>query len=227
MAEDIKFTRHAKKTNKPILVIGLGRFGSAVAKGLVLQGKEVLAIDNNEQLINQYSSVIHTIKANSTSTDALKQVGIDDFGSVIVGIGTNIEASVLTCGNLLDIGVEDVWAKAESDEHARILKRLGVHHIINPESQAGSRVAHQMSSNLLDYIEFEDDYTIAKIMPPRVLHGFTLQESRIRSKFGITVLGIKHIGEEFEPAYPSMKIVGDDAIIIAGSPDLVNAFAMK
>ncbi|RAD01074.1 TrkA family potassium uptake protein, partial [Burkholderia multivorans] len=128
--------------NSSILVIGLGRFGSATAVTLTRLGREVMAIEHNAELVKDWSGKLtHVVEADSTNIDALRQVGAADFQTAVVGIGTSIEASVLTTANLVDLGVSQVWAKAISPAHGKILHRIGAHHVLYPESDAGIRVA--------------------------------------------------------------------------------------
>ncbi|PMC99293.1 potassium channel family protein, partial [Brevibacterium paucivorans] len=115
--------------------------------------------------------------ADATNLEALRQLGAEDFSTAVVGIGTSIEASVLTTANLVDIGVEQVWAKAISNSHGKILHRIGAEHVLYPESEAGARVAHLVSSRMLDFIEFDDGhFAVVKMRPPKEVQGFTLGE---------------------------------------------------
>ena len=141
----------ASAHNAPVLVIGLGRFGSAVAAQLRLQNKEVLAIEKDPELVQKWSGVLtHVVSADATDIDTLHQLGADDFGSAVVGVGTSVEASVLITANLVDIGVERIWAKAITPAHGKILERIGAHHVVYPEADAGRRAAHLVSGRLLD-----------------------------------------------------------------------------
>ena len=148
--------------NQAILVIGLGRFGSALADTLDLMDVEVLAVERDPQLVERWSRRIPVVEADATDPRALDQIGARDFGSAVVGVGTALEASVLITGNLVDIGLKDIWAKATSIEHKRILERIGAHHVVLPESDAGARVAHSVGGKMLDYIEVEDGFTDRK-----------------------------------------------------------------
>ena len=202
----------ASAHNAPVLVIGLGRFGSAVAAQLRLQNKEVLAIEKDPELVQKWSGVLtHVVSADATDIDTLHQLGADDFGSAVVGVGTSVEASVLITANLVDIGVE----------------RIGAHHVVYPEADAGRRAAHLVSGRLLDYIEFDDDFAIAKMRPPKETHGFTLAESDIRSKYGVSVVGIKSPGEDFTYADATTRIHSRDILIVSGQVDLIERFAAR
>ncbi|WP_309972310.1 TrkA family potassium uptake protein [Aeromicrobium panaciterrae] len=124
-------------------MIGLGRFGMSVAESLVRLGHEVLAVDENPEIVQRLAGEFtHIVAADSTDTEALKQIDAGSFGLAVVGIGTDIEASVLTVMSLVDLGISDVWAKAINDKHARLLERVGATHVVRPESAMGERVAH-------------------------------------------------------------------------------------
>ena len=125
------------------------------------------------------------------------------------------------------MGTEQIWAKAISAEHGRILRRIGAHHVVYPEADAGQRVAHMVSGKMLDYIEMDEGFTIVKMRPPRETHGFTVGESDIRKKYGITVIGVKAPGEPFEYATEATRINADDLLIVSGDTTLLERFAMR
>lgn len=208
------------------LVIGLGRFGSAIAVTLDKLDKEILAVETNSDLAQQWSHRFNVVEADARSAEALHQLGAEDFGVAVVGVGA-LEASVLITANLVDIGVPDIWAKATSREHGTILKRIGAHHVVYPEYDAGQRVAHMLSGHMLDYIEMEDQFTIVKMVPPRDLVGFSLAESNVRERFGVTVIGVKSPGQPFEYASPETTIGNGDVLIVSGEPSLLEAFANR
>ncbi|NCD16479.1 MAG: TrkA family potassium uptake protein [Actinobacteria bacterium] len=209
------------------LVIGLGRFGSAVAITLDRIGREVLAVESDPRLVEQWSGRIPIVEADAANPEALEQVGAAEFHTAVVGVATSLEASVLITGNLVDMGTEQIWAKAISAEHGRILRRIGAHHVVYPEADAGQRVAHMVSGKMLDYIEMDEGFTIVKMRPPRETHGFTVGESDIRKKYGITVIGVKAPGEPFEYATEATRINADDLLIVSGDTTLLERFAMR
>lgn len=209
------------------LVIGLGRFGSALAITLDRIGKEILAIESDPVKVEQWSGRIPIVQADAKNPEALSQVGAADFPTAVVGVATSIEASVLITGNLVDLGTPQIWAKALSAEHGRILRRIGAHHVVYPEADAGQRVAHMVSGKMLDYIEMEDGFTIVKMRPPRETHGFTVREADIRTKYGITVIGVKAPGEPFEYATDDTRIAADDLLIVSGDSSLLERFAQR
>lgn len=210
-----------------ILVIGLGRFGSAIAVTLDKLGKDVLAVENDPSLAQQWSHRFRVVEADAKSAEALHQLGAAEFGVAVVGVGTSLESSVLITANLVDMGMREIWAKATSREHGTILKRIGAHHVIYPEYDAGQRVAHMVSGRMLDYIEMEDHFTIVKMVPPKDLIGFTVAESRIRERFGVELIGVKSPGQPFEYTTPETKIGHGDTLIVSGETALLEVFANR
>ncbi|GAA1349770.1 TrkA family potassium uptake protein [Arthrobacter koreensis] len=214
--------------NAPVLVIGLGRFGSATAEQLVKQGREVLAIERDPDLVQKASGKLtHVVQADATNIDALKQLGAQDFSAAVVGVGTSIESSVLITVNLVDLGIEHLWVKAITPAHGKILTRIGANHVIYPEADAGQRAAHLVGGRMLDFIEFDDDFAIVKMYPPKETQGFTLRESNVRSKYGVTVVGVKSPGEDFTYAQADTKVSSRDVLIVSGHVDLLERFASR
>lgn len=217
--------KNGSPQNAPVLVVGLGRFGTSVAKSLVRLGHDVLAVDERADITQRYASEFtHVVAADTTDTEALRQIGAEQFGVAVVGIGTDIEASVLTVLGLLDLGVKEVWAKAISGKHAAILERVGATHVIRPESQMGKRVAHLVTGAMIDYMEFDDGFAIARTRAPQVAWGRTLAESNLRQRYGITIVGIKRRGEDFTYARPETSIESSDELIASGPTQKVESF---
>ena len=230
LGDPIKGTQNAPRTPKKdsgVLVIGLGRFGSAIAATLDRLGQDVLAVERNPELVAQWAGRIALVEADAAYPEALEQLGAREFPVAVVGVGSYLEASVLITGNLVDIGIQQIWAKAISNEHARILQRIGAHHVVLPEADAGARVAHLVSGKLLDYIEVEDGFTIVKMRPPKETQGFTLAQSRVRERYGVTVIGVKSPGIDFAYATPSTRLSANDLIIVSGHADLLERFAAR
>lgn len=210
----------------PVLVIGLGRFGAATAGQLAALGRDVLVIDDDMTLVQEWADkVTHAVQADARNIDALRQIGAQDFAIAIVAVGSSIESSVLITANLVDLGITQIWAKAISHSHGTILSRIGAHHVIYPEAEAGERVAHLVSGRMLDYIEFDDDFAIVKLHPPRPVVGVTLAASQVRKKFGVTVLGVKTPGAEFTYATAETIVGADDVIIASGTVAELERFA--
>jgi len=212
--------------NAPVLVIGLGRFGAATAGQLQRLDREVLAIDEDLGLVQKWSErVTHAVQADARQIDALRQIGAQDFSIAVVAVGSSIEASVLITANLVDLKVPQIWAKAISQSHGKILARIGANHVIYPEAEAGERVAHLVSGRMLDFIEFDDDFAIVKMYPPKPIRGIPLSESQVRRKHGVTVVGVKSPGAEFTYATPETVISNHDLIIVSGHSTAIEKFA--
>lgn len=218
--------RNTTPKGDSIVVIGLGRFGGAVAEALIRLGHEVLAIDENADLVQKWSDKItHVVQADATDADTLRQLGIHDLRRAVVGIGTDIEASVLTVLALDELGVGEIWAKAITSKHGRILQRTGAHHVVYPEAAMGERVAHLATGRMIDFIEFDDGFAIAKTGTPSEAEGATLETSGLRTKYGITVVGIKRPGTDFTYARPETMVERGDLLIVAGPTTRVEKFA--
>ncbi len=210
----------------PVLVIGLGRFGAATAGQLQRLDREVLAIDEDNALVQKWSErVTHAVQADARSIDALRQIGAQDFAIAVVAVGSSIEASVLITANLVDLKIPQIWAKAISQSHGKILARIGANHVIYPEAEAGERVAHLVSGRMLDFIEFDDDFAIVKMYPPKPIRGIPLSESQVRRKYGITVVGVKSPGKDFTYATPETVVSNHDLIIVSGNSVDMERFA--
>lgn len=209
-----------------VVVIGLGRFGASVARALVAAGHEVLAMDAREDVVQDLAHELpHVVKADSTELKALQQLSVTDFSHAVVSIGANLEASVLTVLNLAQMGMKDIWAKANSPQHGRIAERVGAHHVIYPEADMGERVAHLVTGKMMDFIEFDDGFAIAKMRSPMETHNKTLAASNVRKKHGITVVGIKRRHQDFIYAKPETEIKPGDHLIVAGPTPLIEKFA--
>ncbi|MFJ8147827.1 potassium channel family protein [Streptomyces sp. NPDC096048] len=209
-----------------VVVIGLGRFGRALALELVDEDTEVLGIDERAEVVQALSgSLTHVVRADSTKEDALRQLGVHEFERAVVAIGTDLEASILTASLLISFGIENVWAKATSEAHGRILTQLGVHHVVYPEHDMGQRVAHLVRGRMLDYIEFEDGFAMVKTNPPTDIIGLPLSNSAVRTRYGITVVAIKRPGEGFTYATAETVVEADDTIIVAGRTRATERFS--
>jgi trk system potassium uptake protein len=211
-----------------VLVIGLGRFGASVALELHRLGHHVVAVERDPGLAETFlGKVGKIIQADASTPQSMGHLKARSFSLAVVGIGSSIEASVLTAMNLVDAGIPTIWAKALSPEHARILERIGVHHVVLPESESGKRVAHLVNGKLMDYIEFDDGFAIIKMKPPQEAIGFTLAQSAIRSKYGVTVVGVKAPGQDFTYAVPETKVTQHDTLIVSGPTDLLDRLASR
>ncbi len=188
-------------THKQFAVIGLGRFGQSVCRTLYEHGHDVLAMDQSEELtrdVHAEGIATHVIQADSTEIQALQEVDIQEYDTVVVAIGSDLEASVLTVLNLLDLGVKNIVAKASYDRHGQVLERVGgsAIRVIYPERQMGERIANSISgADILETIELSRDFSITEIHPPRDWIGKSLAEMELRPRYGVTVIAIKSGGE--------------------------------
>ena len=215
-------------TENDVLGIGLGRFGAAAALELRRLGHKVTAIEKDGFLAEKFlGRISHVIHGDASDVAVIRDAKAGRFPIAVVAIGSSVEASVLAAANLVDAGVADIWGKALSPEHARILDRIGVHHIVRPEADTGRRVAHLMGGRMQDYIEFDDGFAIVKMRPPSETVGFTLEQSAIRSKYGVTVVGVKAPGQDFTYAVPSTKVSAHDVLIVSGPTTLIERLAAR
>ncbi|QZH76490.1 MAG: TrkA family potassium uptake protein [Erythrobacter sp.] len=199
------------------MVIGLGRFGGAIAHTLERMGHEVLGADTDPRIVHEFApGLTRVVEADCTDTTTLEKLGIADFEAAVVAIGTDIEASVLTVLALADLGITNIWAKATNEKHARILERTGAHHVVFPEQRMGERVAHMLNERLLDFISFGDEFAIARLAAPEVIVGLPLVTSECRRKFSVTVVGVKREGEDFIHAVPDTIIFPNDELVVSG-----------
>ncbi|KPV60191.1 potassium uptake system protein [Paenibacillus sp. A3] len=207
-------------------VIGLGRFGSSLAKELIKLGYEVLGIDKDEEAVEEMSDELtHVVVADATDEDVIRSLGIRNFDCVVVSIGDDIQSSILTAILLKDSGVGMVVAKALSELHGKVLQKIGVDRVIYPERDMGIRVAHQLvSPNLLDYIELSKDYTIAELAVPRSLNGRSLKELDPRARYGCSVVAInKKSGVIIAPTAEDM-VEERDVMVVIGTNEQIETF---
>ncbi len=225
LASRLKLRTGKKHGASTIAVIGLGRFGTALALELVKTGREVLGIDSDERLVQSNAEALtHVVQADSTDESSLRELGIAEFDSAVVAIGSDLEASILTASLLLQLGVPEVWAKATSVSHGRILEQLGVHHVIFPEMDMGKRVAHMVSGESLDYIQLDEDFVMAKTEVPDSFDGKTLADMKFRSNHGVTVVATRKQGSSYMPSFPETVLSAGDVMIVSGRTSKVEDF---
>jgi len=209
-----------------IIVIGLGRFGSSLASTLIEMGHEVLGIDFDEGRVQQHAELLtHVVQADTTSEKTLRQLGVGDAVTAVVAIGADIEASVLTTGALVDIGVPNIWAKALTQSHGRILQRVGAHHVVFPEAEMGSRVARLVTGALIEYFALDDDFVLIETQVPRNLAGKKLGDTDLRANYKVTVVCIKPEGQAFTYAESATVLGEHDLIVVAGHRGDIERFA--
>ena len=208
------------------IVIGLGRFGGALARTLTGLGHEVLGVDESEERVSELrDELTHVVVADSTDVRALLQLGANEFDRAVVAIGSDIEASILTVSALVDVGVPDIWAKATTASHARILERVGAHHVVFPEQQMGERVAHLVAGRMLDFLELDAGFALVETQAPASLLGRSLADIGVRARFGLTVVCVKPKGGSFTYATADTVLEAGDIVVVAGETAQAEAFA--
>jgi trk system potassium uptake protein TrkA len=209
-----------------IVVIGLGRFGSSLASTLIDMGHEVLGLDADAERVQQHAGLLtHVAQADTTSEQTLRQLGVGDAVTAVVAIGADVEASVLTTGALVDLEVPNIWAKALTKSHGRILERVGAHHVVFPEADMGARVARLVTGALIEYFALDDDFVLVETRVPRNLAGMKLGDTDLRATYKVTVVCIKPEGQAFTYAESATLLGEHDLIVVAGHRGDIERFA--
>jgi trk system potassium uptake protein TrkA len=209
-----------------VLVIGLGRFGRALAETLGALDHEVLGVDASAATVQACATeMTHVVQADATDLEALRQLGAKDFPKAVVAIGSDVQASILVTYALVDLGIPRIWAKAITAQHGAILERVGAHRVVFPERDMGVKVAHTMVGRTIDYIEIEDDFVLIETTVPREMAGKTLQDAAVRSRHDVTVVCVKRPGGRFTYATPETVLHDGDLVIVAGDYRKAEAFA--
>jgi trk system potassium uptake protein TrkA len=212
---------------KSFAIIGCGRFGSAVAKTLFDLGNEVLAIDGEMDVVDNIAGhVTHAIQADVMDEGVLKELGLSNFDVVIVSIGSDLQASIMATLIVKELGVSKIVAKAQSELHGKVLKKIGADKVIFPERDMGVRVAHNLTSNsIVDYIELSPDYSILEIEAIPRWFDNSLEDLRLRNKYQVTVMAVKR-GEEVNVSPgPKYKIQKGDILVALGASEAINKIA--
>ncbi|GAA5417996.1 ktr system potassium uptake protein A [Paraliobacillus ryukyuensis] len=206
-------------------VIGLGRFGGSICKELSEEGMEVLAIDTEEDKVNEYKNIAsHAVIADATDEKVLKELGIRNIDHVIVAIGDNIQASILTTLMLKELGINKITVKAQNDYHEKVLKKIGADQVVHPERDMGRRIAHSIiSNNILDHLELSDDHSIVEVKAGKKMIGQTLVDLDIRANYGCNVVAIKQEqNNEINVSPMATETIdsGDILIVIGADKDI-------
>ncbi|MDE5413542.1 MAG: TrkA family potassium uptake protein [Bacillaceae bacterium] len=211
---------------KQFAVIGLGRFGGSVCKELYKMGHDVLAIDSNEDKVNEFTNFsTHTVIANATEESTLQSLGIRNFDYVIVAIGENIQSSILCTLLLKEMGVKNVWVKAQNDYHHKVLEKIGADRIVHPEKDMGIRIAqHLVSEKIIDYIELSDEYSIVELLATEKVANRSLIQLDIRAKYGCTILAFKRKEQVIVSPLPDDLIHLNDILIVIGHKNDLKRF---
>ncbi|KZN94611.1 potassium transporter Trk [Aeribacillus pallidus] len=214
---------------KEFAVIGLGRFGGSICRTLSEEGAEVLAIDVDEDRVNEFANIVsHAVVADTTDEAVLKSLGIRNFDHVIVAIGDNIQASILTTIMLKELGVKHITVKAQNDYHEKVLSKIGADTVVHPERDMGRRLAHNLlSNNVLDYLELSEEHSIVEIAANRNIAGYSLIELDIRAKYGINIVAIKRNNEIIVSPQATEVIKAGDILIVIGADVDIDRFEKK
>ncbi|MFG6445732.1 potassium channel family protein [Microbacterium sp. P06] len=209
-----------------VAVIGLGRFGSSLALELMTGGTEVLGIDLDEELVQSMNGrLTQVVRADSTKREVLQQLALDEFDRVVVAIGSNVSASILTASVLLNMKVPVIWAKAVNDQHGLILEQLGIHHVVYPEKDMGRRVAHLVRGAALDFIEVAPGYAVVKAPVPSSVQSIPLGQTGLRKTHGVTVAAFQHGEDPWMNADNATVLHEGDTILVVGRTADAESFA--
>lgn len=214
---------------KEFAVIGLGRFGGSIVRELANQGLEVMAIDSQEDRVNEFSMIAsHAVMGDTTDETVLKSIGIRNFDHVIVAIGDDIQSSILTTLILKELGVKHITVKAQNDYHEKVLLKIGADNVVHPERDMGKRIAHKLVSNsILDYLELSDKHSIVEIVAGGGLVNHTILELDVRAKFGINIVAIKRGDDINVSPQANEMILENDILIVIGTDVDINRFERK
>lgn len=215
-----------RRQRKSFLVLGLGRFGASVARTLAALGYDVVGVDEELAVLDEVKDVLSdVVQLDATNTRALRDLGIPEFDACIVGKGEELGMSIGITMNLIELGARFVVAKAVTDQHARILERIGAHEVVFPERDMGARLAHTLVSPLIsDFFELAPDVSIVEIEAPPSSHGHSLSELELRPRYGITVLGIRRNAEFLASPTAEMVIQPGDRLAILGEESRIEDY---
>jgi trk system potassium uptake protein TrkA len=201
-------------TKRSFAVIGLGRFGNAIATTLAELGHEVVGIDSDDEKVGQVADLVTTaMQLDATDERALRAAGIQDVEVAVISIGEDIESSVLVVMLVKELGIPTIVAKATTPLHGRILRKLGVSRVIFPEREMAVRLAHSLVvPNVLDYVELSRDFSIVEIPAPPEFVGRTLRDLQLRPRFGLTLIAIRRHGDGGGADVTNVGPSGDDEI---------------
>ncbi|MEA5009576.1 potassium channel family protein [Clostridium tyrobutyricum] len=214
---------------KQYLVIGLGRFGKSMARTLYELGNDVLAVDSNDENVQSISNyVTQAVQTDATEEENLNALGLDNFDAAIIGIGDDIQSSVVVTLLLKEMGIKYVLAKANTELHAKILYKIGADKVVFPEKDTAIRVAHNLVSNgILDFIQLSSEYTAAEILCMKQWIGKTLSQIDIRTIYGINIIAIKRKNDVNVSPTPNFKLLEGDIIVAIGKQSQIEKLGKK
>lgn len=210
----------------PVVVLGLGRFGASLVNELRDHGVEVLGIDTDEKRLRDVD-LTESVIADSTDPQALRQLGVEEIERAVIAIGSDLEASILTASNIVELGVKDIWAKADSEAHARILSQIGVHHIIRPERDTGRRVAHLLCGKFEDFAELASNYGVTRMSVPPALTTMPVDLDAIWREHRVQLVSVRTSSGVWTPLSTGDVLTTSDFIVVAGSPMALEAFSAE
>ena len=203
---------------KSYIVVGLGRFGSSIARQLCQLGAEVLAVDTHEENVQQIANeVTHAVVADARDKDVLRALGVREMDCAVVAIGNNLASSVLSVMNLMELGVPYVVCKAYDESHRRVLEKLGVDRVVIPEQEHAQRLGRSLfSHNVLDYIELSQDYGILEVPAPQNWVGKSLKELNVRAKMGVNIIAVRSESKVNVSPSADYRIQSGDLMVVLG-----------
>ena len=203
---------------RSFLVIGLGRFGRSTAEALTALGHEVLAVDQDQERVEEIKdSVLQALQADCTDERVLERLGVRNFDCVIICIGEDIRSSTLTTVLCRELGAKTIIAKAQDALHAKLLAKTGADRIIQPEKDAGIRLARSLQSqSIIESLTLSDDCSVTEMRVPKSWTGKTLIELNARARYGVSVIAIRHGGQMLLSVDPSSPLHPDDTLIMLG-----------
>lgn len=216
----------AHRTDNAVVVVGLGRFGGSLAVELMSRGTDVLGIDDSESVVQAFNGKLTSVvRADATDEYVLRQLGVDEFDRAVVGIGSDIQASILVTSRLLKFACPEVWAKAITAPHAEILEQLGVHHVVNPERDMSIRTAHLIQGRILDFVPIDHGFAMVRCTPPKSVQQRPMDLLDVRRRHGVAVVAVCRPGGTWEPTEPGTMIYEDDQILVTGPTEQAEEFS--
>lgn len=214
---------------KEFVVIGLGRFGGSIVSELIELDADVMAVDINPTIVDEYADIAtQAVVADTTDEAVLKSLGIHTVEHVIVAIGENIQASILTTLILKELGVPYLTVKAQNNHHEKVLRKVGADKTVRPERDMGVRVANNVvSNNILDYLELSEEHSIAELHVSGKIVGHSLIELDVRAKYGVNIVAIRRKNDILVSPQANEELQFGDILIIIGSDDDIHQFEKK
>ncbi|MFV0254422.1 MAG: potassium channel family protein [Beutenbergiaceae bacterium] len=216
---------HDLARGEAVLVVGLGRFGSSLARELADGGVEVLGIDTDEDLVQQHSTQLtHVVRGDASREDLLRQLAVGEFTFAVVAIGSHLESSILVASHLLKLGVPNIWAKAISEAHGQILDQLGIHHVVYPEHDMGRRVAHLLSESVTEYTDLGGGFAMVTAPVPPGAVGKPVSQLRPREHHDVTIVAARKPDGDWSHVTDQSTLDWGDIVLLTGPEQALEAF---